>query len=148
MLADHRRREHGGVPGHRAQAQLAPVDADEVELAEVVDVDDALGLRQPDAHHRQQAVAARDEPRFRAELLEQGQGVLDAGRTGVVDGRRCLHVSAPLASDLVQSPTLTPRLRPDVRQSAPASGPPQHTAENAPVGNGLGSGGTHRSRGG
>ena len=57
------------VPGQRADPDLAVLLADVGELGEVVDVDQVLGVGQPQLHHRQQAVAAGDDARLGAEPL-------------------------------------------------------------------------------
>ena len=49
------------VAGHRPDPDLAVLLADVGELVEVVDVDQVLGVREPQLHHRQQAVPARDD---------------------------------------------------------------------------------------
>ena len=56
------------VAGERADADLVALLADVGELGEVVDVDQVLGVRQPELHHRQQAVAAGDDARSGAAL--------------------------------------------------------------------------------
>ena len=55
------------------------------------------GVRQPQLHHRQQAVAAGDDPRLGAEPLERRDRALDAGRTLVLEWRGGLQ-RAPLRS--------------------------------------------------
>ena len=55
-------------------------DRDAGQPAEPVDVDQRLRLGQPQLHHRDQAVAAREHPGLRAEPGQQLQGVLHAGR--------------------------------------------------------------------
>ena len=57
------------VAGQRADPDLAALLADVGELGEVVDVDQVLGAGEPQLHHRQQAVAAGDDPRLGAEPL-------------------------------------------------------------------------------
>ena len=85
--------EQLGVAGHRPDPQLVALEADVGELAgEVVDVDEVLGPGEAQLHHREQRVAAGDEPRLGSELLEQGDGVADAGRALVPERCRCLHV--------------------------------------------------------
>ena len=56
------------MAGQRADPDLAALLADVRELREVVDVDQVLGIREPQLHHRQQAVPAGDDraPRSRA----------------------------------------------------------------------------------
>ena len=59
--------EHLAVARERADAHLAVLLADVAELGlERVDVDQVLRRREPQLHHRQQRVAAGDEPRLRA----------------------------------------------------------------------------------
>jgi hypothetical protein len=57
------------VPRQRSDANLAALFTDEGELGQIVDVDQMLGIREAQLHHRKQAVAAGDDPRSRAELL-------------------------------------------------------------------------------
>ena len=71
MLARRGRVEQLRVPGQRADPQLAAVDLDIGQLAEPVDVDQGLRLRQPQLHHRDQAVPAGQDPRLGAEPGEQ-----------------------------------------------------------------------------
>ena len=80
---------------HRADLDHPLVLADVGEVGEVVDVDQVRGLGEPQLHHRQQAVAAGDDPRLRAEPLERRDRALDAGRTFVLEWRGGLH-GAPL----------------------------------------------------
>ena len=51
------------VAGERADRDLVALLADVLQLREVVDVDQPRRLREPQLHHRQQAVAAGDDPR-------------------------------------------------------------------------------------
>ena len=81
------RAEQVHVAGERADADLAVLLADVGELREVVDVDQVLGAGEPQLHHRQQAVAAGDDPRLGAEPLERRDGALDARRTLVLEWR-------------------------------------------------------------
>ena len=91
VLAGEGRVEQVRVPGQGADAQLVAVEPDEGELGQAVDVDEHLGLGQPQLHHRDQAVAAGHDPGLRP--AQQRQRVLDAGRPLVLDVRRNLHVS-------------------------------------------------------
>src|ERR671935_1836172 len=79
----------------RADQNLAPLFADVGELGEVVDVDQQLGLREAQLHHRQQAVAAGDDPGVRADALERGDRALEARRALVVKRRWSLHSASP-----------------------------------------------------
>src|SRR5688500_3562065 len=75
------------VAGERADADLAVLLADVGELREIVDVDQVLGVGEPQLHHRQQAVAAGDDPRLGTEPLERRDRALDARRTFVLEWR-------------------------------------------------------------
>jgi hypothetical protein len=90
ILACHGRIEQVGVPGQGTDAQLVAVQPDVGQLGQPVDVDQHLGLGQPQLHHRDQAVAARQHAGLRP--AQQRQGMLDAGRPLVFDVRRHLHV--------------------------------------------------------
>jgi hypothetical protein len=83
--------EQLAVAGHGADANLGPGwggHPDVAELAgEAVDVDQVSGGRQPQLHHRQQRVAAGQDPGFGAELAQQVQRVVDAG--GALVLKRC-----------------------------------------------------------
>ena len=75
------------VAGQRADPDLAVRLADVGELGEVVDVDQVLGAGQPQLHHRQQAVAAGDDPRLGAEPLERRDRAVHAGGSLVLEWR-------------------------------------------------------------
>ena len=76
------------MPGHRADPDLAVLLADVAELAgESVDVDQVLGRRQPELHHRQQRMAARQQPGVRPERSQQLERVVDT-RGSLVFKRR------------------------------------------------------------
>ena len=92
-------------------AQLVALDPDVGEVGEVVDVDEHLGPGQAQLHHRQQAVAAGDEPGLGAVALEQREGVVDAGGPLVLERCGYLHVSPPVVA--------RPSLVPTARTSAP-----------------------------
>ena len=53
------------VTGQGADAQLVAVERDEGQLGQAVDVDQQLGLGQPQLHHRDQAVPARHDTGLR-----------------------------------------------------------------------------------
>jgi hypothetical protein len=103
VLADHRGREHRLVPGEGADAQVITGDPDVVQFGQIVDVDDAFGLGDPQPHHRDEAVPAGDQPGLAVVLVEQVQRLLDAVRPGVVHGGGCLHARFPSAGDGVRS---------------------------------------------
>ena len=52
---------------------------------EIVDVDQVLGIREAQLHHREQAVPAGDDPRLGAKPLQRLNGALDAGGTFVLE---------------------------------------------------------------
>ena len=61
---------------------------------QVVDVDEVLQVGEPQLHHRDQAVAAGDQPRLVAEPVEEGDRVVDAGGSLVLERRGNLHGTA------------------------------------------------------
>src|SRR5829696_1713089 len=73
------------VTRQRPDPHLAALLPDVGELGEVVDVDQVLRVRQPELHHRQQAVTAGDDSRLRTEPLERLDGAVNAGRTLVLE---------------------------------------------------------------
>jgi hypothetical protein len=88
------RLEQVAVAGHRADAQHALLLADVRQLAfQRVDVDEVLGRREPQLHHRQERVSAGHEPGLRAQALEQPERFVDARSARVVERRRYLHVT-------------------------------------------------------
>ena len=92
------------VPRQRADPDLAALLADVGELRQTVDVDQVLGVGQPQLHHRQQAVAARDDARLGAEPLQRRDRALDARRTLVLECRRSLQHVLLLPSGAGSSP--------------------------------------------
>src|SRR6266540_121971 len=104
VLAHQRRGEQLRVADERAEAQLIAVDANERQLAQVVDVDQDLGLCQAQLHHRDQAVPARDDPGLGSELGKQGEGVFDAGRPLVRELRWDLHPCSRGSRQLPKQP--------------------------------------------
>ena len=87
--------EQLGVPGHGADPELAVGDLDIRQVGQAVDVDQRLGLGQPELHHRDQAVSPGQDPGLRAEPREQRQRVIHAGRLLVLDICRNLHAASP-----------------------------------------------------
>ena len=59
------------VAHQRAHAELAALDGDVVELLDRIDVDQGAGLGEPEAHERDQAVAAGQHLGILAEALQQ-----------------------------------------------------------------------------
>src|SRR5207253_7205408 len=82
--------EQVGVPGQRADAELAAEFFDVGEFGQAVDVDQYAGLGQPQLHHRDEAVAAGQHAVVRP--AQQRQRVLDAAGALVLDVRRDLHI--------------------------------------------------------
>ena len=141
------------MPGQRADPQLAAVDPEIGQLAEPVDVDQGLRLRQPQLHHRDQAVPAGQDPRLGAEPAEQGQRVLDAGCLLVLDVRRNLHAPLPRCRAARVEFTSRDRAGHERRQQARALGDNQdvydaHAAQRVRPGRpaGLGDGRRERAR--
>ena len=83
--------EQLAVAGHRPDPDLPVRLPDVGELVEVVDVDQALGVGEPQLHHRQQAVPAGQDAGLGPVALEQLDRVLHAGRPLVLDRPGCLH---------------------------------------------------------
>ena len=70
--------EAGGAKCQRADADLVSAGIDVAErIGQRVDVDHMLGRREPQLHHRQQAVTPGEQPCYRAVLLEQRQRLFD-----------------------------------------------------------------------
>src|SRR5205807_9514590 len=67
------------VAGERPDPQLAVLDGDEVELFDRVDVHQGARLGEPEAHQRDQAVAAGQHLGVLAEALQQLGGLLNGG---------------------------------------------------------------------
>ena len=59
------------MAGHGPDGEVVAVEPDVVQVGQVVDVDQQLGPGQAELHHRQQAVAAGDEPGLRPVAFEQ-----------------------------------------------------------------------------
>src|SRR5215469_2947959 len=95
VLARRSRGKQLRMPGQRPDPQLATVHLDIGQLAEPVDVDQRLRLREPQLHHRDQAVPPGQDPRLRAVPGQQPERVLDAGCLLVLDMRRHLHAPLP-----------------------------------------------------
>ena len=73
------------VAGQRPDRDLAVLLADVRELGQVVDVDQVLGVREPELHHRQQAVPARDDACLGTEPLERCDRAVDTRRALVLE---------------------------------------------------------------
>ena len=69
--------------GHRADDDVAAVGADALEVADAAEVDEMGRRRQPQLHHRDEAVAAGERPGVLAEIGEQGDGFVDGFRAVV-----------------------------------------------------------------
>ena len=79
------------MAGHRADDEIVTVDGDRTQLADqIVDVDQVLRSGEAELHHREQAVPAGDHARVRAELLEERDRMVDAGRAFVRE--RCWNL--------------------------------------------------------
>ena len=95
VLGQQRRVEELGVAGHRPDGDGRAVETDVGQVGQVVDVDQHLGPGEPQLHHRQQAVAAGDEPGLRSVAFQQGERVVNGAGTLVVERRGCLHGEPP-----------------------------------------------------
>ena len=82
------------VAGQRADPDLVALLPDVGEVRQVVDVDQVRRVREPELHHRQQAVAARDDARLGAELLKRRDRALHARRPLVLEWRGGLQQSS------------------------------------------------------
>ena len=85
--------EELAVARHRSDPDLAVLLVYVGEALDLVDVDQVLGVGEPQLHHRQQAVAAGDEHRLVPQLIQQTDRVVDAGGALVLEWAGHLHVS-------------------------------------------------------
>ena len=83
--------EQVDVAGERADADLALLLANVGELVQIVDVDQVLGVREPQLHHRQQAVPACDDARLGPEALQRRDHALHARGTLILERCGSLH---------------------------------------------------------
>ncbi len=84
VLSEELRVQQLDVAGERSDRDLLALLADVGELGQIVDVDQVLGLCESQFHHRHQAVAAGDDARPGAALLERRDDAVDAGRALVL----------------------------------------------------------------
>src|SRR6185437_4126050 len=87
------------MPGEGADPDLVGELPDVGELAEVIDVDEVLGLGQAQLHHRQQRVPAGDDPRLAVVLNQRRDRAVDAGGALVGERSRGLHGAQLLSGD-------------------------------------------------
>ena len=92
------------MAGERADAELVGLLGDVPQLGDVVDVDQPLGPREPEFHHRQQAVPAGDDAGLGTVAFEQLERIADAAGADVVERSRYLHGGTPFP----RAPTLGP----------------------------------------
>jgi hypothetical protein len=91
-----------GMPHHRADHQLVTLDREPRQLRQAVDVDQRFRLGQAQLHHRDETVAAGDDPRLRAVPLQELEGVRDAVGSLVLEHGGNLHectVMSPICRD-------------------------------------------------
>ena len=69
--------------GHRPDDDVVAVGADALEVGDAAEVDEMARCRQPELHHRDQAVAAGERPGVVAEIGEQRHGIGDGFRAVV-----------------------------------------------------------------
>src|SRR5712692_1589869 len=81
-------------PRHGSKGEGAIVSADVSELAHAVEIHEHGRPRQPELHHRQQALPAREDASLRAMADEQSERLVERGRTVVLE-RRGLHRAPP-----------------------------------------------------
>ena len=91
VLTGRRRAEQLRVPDEGADPQLIVLDRNPGQPVDPVDVDQGFRLGQPQLHHRDQAVAAREHPGFGPEPGQQLERMLHARRSLVLHVRRNLH---------------------------------------------------------
>jgi len=82
------------VSHQRAEPQRAVAFLDAVQTRDPVDVDQMLGRREPEFHHRDQALASRQDLGVLAVLGEQRQGLVERGGPVVLESR-WQHAIAP-----------------------------------------------------
>ncbi len=92
-FGDHGRSLERRVTGQRADREVTVLLPDVIETREPVDVDEDRRSGQPEAHGRDQALAARQHPGIEAVLGEQGRGFVDRPWFHVVE--RCWEHAAP-----------------------------------------------------
>ena len=83
------------VAGERAHPDLVALPADVGELGEIVDVDQVLGVREPQLHHRQEAVPAGNHARLGAQPLQRRDSAVEARGALILECRRRLQIRAP-----------------------------------------------------
>ena len=81
------RADHLRLGRHRADDEHTCLLPDTLELGDILEIDKVLGCCESQLHHRNEAVASGDHPRFLAKLAEQGHRFADLGRTMVVEAR-------------------------------------------------------------
>jgi len=74
--------------GHGADDNAAAVAANAFEARDVVEIDKVFGCRQPELHHRDQAVTAGERPRFVPKGGEQLDGICQVFRTVIAECSR------------------------------------------------------------
>jgi hypothetical protein len=105
VLVGDRRLEQLAVPCHGADRDVVAIHAD-IRQIEVVDVDEMFRSGESKFHHRQQAVTACHQPCFRPEPIQERDGVVDAGRSLVLERRWNLHeIPRSLASRVARPQT-------------------------------------------
>ena len=89
---------------HRADHDAAPVDADALEIGDVLKVDEMRDRSHPELHHRNEAVAAGDDARLVAQLSEERERGCDVCRPMVLEPSR-YHGLPPWCARMSQRPT-------------------------------------------
>ncbi len=81
-------RTDDALPRACARAHGVGLDGHEFQRRDLVDVDQPARAQQPERHHGDQALPARNELGVVAVLPQQLAGLVDRGRAGIVEGRR------------------------------------------------------------
>jgi hypothetical protein len=98
---DHLRRDDVVVADQCTNAQITVGVVDVVETREAVDVDEHLGEREPELHHRDKALPAGEHLRLVTAFGEDRKHLVDGRRSDVVEPGR-VHGSPLLRCDGVR----------------------------------------------
>ncbi|MCY1239079.1 hypothetical protein D9M72_518520 [compost metagenome] len=79
------------MASQRAHPQVIPVEKDEVELEQVVDVNQPFGTGQAEFHHGQQTVPAGYHPGLGAVACKKFKGIVHRAGPHVIKRSRNLH---------------------------------------------------------
>jgi hypothetical protein len=71
---------------HGADDDVAALLADALQVRDAGEVDEVLGRREPELHHRDQAMASGQRPRVLAEIGQHGHRFIDGFRAVIGEG--------------------------------------------------------------